>query len=152
MRNRTFLIGLLTGIFLTGAVWVVHRCLSEIAYSNRRLVHIQHPITGSKLSLLVLAGPATDFTYIIDGDYQPLSIPKSADFLEFNEPFAIGFNDTSWVIYYTEGVYERSVAQLKGVELMKISDGDYRAEKTTDENYKYFIFGKEERLFYKYYF
>lgn len=69
-------------------------------HSNRSLKQFTHPVTNDTLTLLILGGIDNAYTYLIEGEYNNTDIPKSINFVAFDDSFGIAYNDTSWVVYY----------------------------------------------------
>ena len=99
MKSR-FWVGLLIGVILSAIIWIGSDRYQAFRYSNRRLTHLMHPLTGDRLTLLVLGGISQDVTYLIHGYTQSLEDPDERNSVELGDELGVRYTDSSWVVYY----------------------------------------------------
>ena len=62
-----FWIGLIVGVILSAIVGIGLDRYQEFRFSNRKLVHLMHPLTGDRITLLVLGGIRKEIKNLIRG-------------------------------------------------------------------------------------
>jgi hypothetical protein len=123
--NRNFLLGVVAGSCLMGLIWTAYESYNAIRLSNRKLVHLVHPVLGKRLTLLTLGGISHDVTYLIGGEYQSLEIPRKEQSSELGDEVGVAFTDSSWVIYYLGEIGHNTLGNVNGLRFVHLNPKAY---------------------------
>jgi hypothetical protein len=114
MKAR-FWIGVLVGVLISAVLWLGNDRYQELRYSNRRLTHLKHPITGDRITVLVLGGISHDVTYLTHGYTQSLEVPDESISVEMRDELGIRYTDSTWVVYYVDSLKDTRSTAWKNV-------------------------------------
>jgi len=120
-----FWIGLIVGVILSAIVGIGLDRYQEFRFSNRKLVHLMHPLTGDRITLLVLGGISHDVTYLIRGYTQSLEVPNEKNAVELGDEIGITYTDSSWVVYYLGSFVDKRNMNEKNLSFVQLTPKSY---------------------------
>ena len=119
--KATFWMGIIVGVLISAVVWIGNNKYQSFHNSNRRLTHLEHPITGDRLTLLVLGGISHDVTYLVHGYYQSLDDPDEKTSVELGDEIGITYTDTTWVVYYVDSLKDTRTTDWKNISFQHLT-------------------------------
>jgi hypothetical protein len=119
-----------------GLIWSGIEKYNAVRFSNRKLVHLAHPVRGNPLTLLLVGGISHDVIYLIDGDYQSLEIPQKEQAVELGDEVGVAFTDSSWVVYHLGEVEHNPLSKVNSMQFVHLNPKEYNElKKSAPKNF-----------------